>query len=71
MASPDPYSGRPDVPLLAGWDETPGAHGCTLVAARARSAARATLRLPIVKVFNPVFPPDENADNPLRWLQNR
>jgi peroxiredoxin len=25
----------------------------------------------IVKVFYPVFPPDENADDVLRWLQNR
>jgi peroxiredoxin len=24
-----PRSGRPDVPLLPGWDETPGARGCT------------------------------------------
>ena len=24
-----PRSGRPDRPLLAGWDETPGARGCT------------------------------------------
>ena len=24
-----PRSGRPGVPLLAGWDETPGARGCT------------------------------------------
>lgn len=25
----------------------------------------------IVKVFYPVFPPDENADDVLRWLQSR
>ena len=24
-----PRSGRPGVPMLAGWDETPGARGCT------------------------------------------
>jgi len=34
---------------------------CTLVAEDAR----------IVKVFYPVFPPDANAGEVLRWLQNR
>ncbi len=34
---------------------------CTLVAEDAR----------IVKVFYPVFPPDANAGDVLRWLQNR
>jgi peroxiredoxin len=115
-----PRSGKPGVPLLPGWDETPGARGCTVVAACARSASLrfprsqwrrhrqsrhlrrealrwerrlgAALGLPtfeiagltlykritlvsenarIVKVFYPVFPPDENADNVLRWLQTR
>jgi peroxiredoxin len=126
-----PRSGKPGVPLLPGWNETPGARGCTpqSCAFRDRSpdfgvpvaglsvqslddqcefAERnrmpfpiisdpelllgAALRLPtfeiagltlykritlvsenarIVKVFYPVFPPDENADNVLRWLQSR
>ena len=126
-----PRSGKPGVPLLPGWDETPGARGCTpqSCAFRDRFPAfgvpvaglsvqslddqrefaernrmpfpvisdpelllRAALRLPtfeiagltlykritlvsenarIVKVFYPVFPPDENADNVLRWLQSR
>jgi peroxiredoxin len=124
-----PRSGRPGVPMLAGWDETPGARGCTPQSCAFRDrfpdfgvpvaglsaqslddqvefAERngmpfpviadpewklgAALGLPtfeiagltlykritlvsenarIVKVFYPVFPPDENADNVLRWLR--
>jgi len=126
-----PRSGKPGVPLLPGWDETPGARGCTPQSCAFRDrfpefgvpvaglssqslddqlefAERnrmpfpvisdpelrlgAALGLPtfeiagltlykritlvsenarIVKVFYPVFPPDENADNVLRWLQSR
>jgi peroxiredoxin len=126
-----PRSGRPGVPLLSGWDETPGARGCTPqscafrdrfpqfgvpvaglsaqtlddqiefadrnrmpfpVIADPERRLGAALGLPtfeiagltlykritlvsenarIVKVFYPVFPPDENADDVLRWLQNR
>jgi peroxiredoxin len=126
-----PRSGRPGVPMLPGWDETPGARGCTPQSCAFRDrfpdfgvpvaglsaqtlddqlefAERnrmpfpviadpelqlgAALRLPtfeiagltlykritlvaegaqIVKVFYPVFPPDENADNVLRWLRSR
>jgi peroxiredoxin len=129
-----PRSGKPGQPLLPGWDETPGARGCTpqscafrdLHAELARAGARvaglsvqslddqrefaernhipfpvisdperslgAALDLPvfeiagltlykritlvaedarIVKVFYPVFPPDANAGEVLRWLQNR
>jgi peroxiredoxin len=124
-----PRSGRPGVPMLAGWDETPGARGCTPqscafrdrfpdfgvpvaglsaqslddqvefaernrmpfpVIADPERKLGAALGLPtfeiagltlykritlvsenarIVKVFYPVFPPDENADNVLRWLR--
>jgi peroxiredoxin len=129
-----PRSGKPGVPLPAGWDETPGARGCTpqscafrdLHDELARTGARvaglsvqslddqrefaarnhmpfpvvsdperrlgSALELPtfeiagltlykrctlvaedarIVKVFYPVFPPDANAGDVLRWLQNR
>jgi peroxiredoxin len=129
-----PRSGRPGQPLLPGWDETPGARGCTpqscafrdLHGELAKTGARvaglsaqnlddqlefaernampfpvvsdpglalgAALNLPtfqisgltlykrctlvaedarIVKVFYPVFPPDANAGDVLRWLQNR
>jgi peroxiredoxin len=126
-----PRSGRPGVPMLPGWDETPGARGCTPQSCAFRDrfpdfgvpvaglsaqtlddqlefAERnrmpfpviadpelqlgVPLRLPtfeiagltlykritlvaegaqIVKVFYPVFPPDENADNVLRWLRSR
>ena len=129
-----PRSGRPGVPSLPGWDETPGARGCTpqscgfrdahgeLRALGKRVAGLSTqsledqlefaerngmpfpviadpgrelgvaLELPtfeieghvlykrlavvaedgrIVKVFYPVFPPDENADDVLRWLRER
>jgi peroxiredoxin len=129
-----PRSGKPGVPLPAGWDETPGARGCTpqscafrdLHDELARTGARvaglsvqslddqrefaarnhmpfpvvsdperrlgSALGLPtfeiagltlykrctlvaedarIVKVFYPVFPPDANAGDVLRWLQNR
>ena len=126
-----PRSGRPGVPLLPGWDETPGARGCTPescafrdlypdlgvpvaglsaqsledqiefaernrmpfpVIADPERALGAALRLPtfeiagltlykrltlvaeagrIVKVFYPVFPPDANAGDVLRWLRNR
>jgi peroxiredoxin len=129
-----PRSGRPGVPLLPGWDETPGARGCTPQSCAFRDAhgdldalgvrvaglsaqtledqlefaernampfpviadperkLGAALRLPtfeiaglalykrltlvaedarIVKVFYPVFPPDANAGDVLRWLQAR
>jgi peroxiredoxin len=126
-----PRSGRPGIPMLPGWDETPGARGCTPQSCAFRDrfpdfgvpvgglsaqtlddqlefAERnrmpfpviadpelrlgAALGLPtfeiagltlykrvtlvseharIVKVFYPVFPPDENADNVLRWLRSR
>jgi peroxiredoxin len=126
-----PRSGRPGVPMLPGWDETPGARGCTPQSCAFRDiypelgvpvaglsaqalddqvefAERnrmpfpvvadpdrklgAALRLPtfeieghtlykritlvaqdarIVKVFYPVFPPDQNAGDVLRWLQQR
>jgi len=129
-----PRSGKPGQPMLPGWDETPGARGCTpqscafrdLHGDLAKLGARvaglsvqplvdqqefaernhmpfpvisdpdlalgAALSLPtfnisdltlykrctlvaedarIVKVFYPVFPPDANAGEVLRWLQNR
>jgi peroxiredoxin len=126
-----PRSGRPGVPPLPGWDETPGARGCTPqscafrdrypelavpvaglsaqtlddqlefaernrmpfpVIADPERRLGAALDLPtfeiggltlykritlvaerarIVKVFYPVFPPDANADDVLRWLQAR
>ena len=126
-----PRSGRPGVPLLPGWDETPGARGCTPQSCAFRDLYRdlgvpvaglsaqpledqvefaernrmpfpvvadperrlgAALGLPtfeiagltlykritlvsenarIVKVFYPVFPPDRNAGDVLRWLRNR
>ena len=126
-----PRSGRPDRPLLPGWDETPGARGCTPESCAFRDlypdlgvpvaglsaqplddqiefAERnrmpfpvvsdpehrlgAALGLPtfeiagltlykritlvsedarIVKVFYPVFPPDENAADVLAWLRSR
>jgi peroxiredoxin len=129
-----PRSGKPGEPMLPGWDETPGARGCTPESCAFRDlhdelaqlgvrvaglsvqslddqrefAERnrmpfpvvsdpdmrlgAELRLPtfeisglnlykritlvaedarIVKVFYPVFPPDANAGDVLRWLQNR
>jgi peroxiredoxin len=129
-----PRTGKPGVPLLPGWDETPGARGCTpqscafrdlhgeLSALGVRVAGLsaqslddqlefaernrmpfpvvadperrlgAALGLPtfqiaeltlyrrltlvaenarIVKVFYPVFPPDANAGDVLRWLQER
>jgi peroxiredoxin len=124
-----PRSGRPGMPMLPGWDETPGARGCTPQSCAFRDAypelgvpvaglsaqslddqlefaernrmpfpviadperrLGAALRLPefeiagltlyrritlvaqdarIVKVFYPVFPPDENAGDVLRWLR--
>jgi peroxiredoxin len=126
-----PRSGRPGVPMLPGWDETPGARGCTPescafrdlypelgvpvaglsaqtlddqlefaernrmpfpVIADPERKLGAALDLPlfeiagltlykritlvaqdarIVKVFYPVFPPDQNAGDVLRWLQSR
>jgi len=129
-----PRAGRPGRDLPPGWDETPGARGCTpqscafrdahsdLAALGVRVAGLsaqdlddqrefaernhmpfpvvadperrlgAALDLPtfeiagltlykrctlvaedarIVKVFYPVFPPDANAGDVLRWLQNR
>ena len=127
-----PRSGRPGEPSLPGWDETPGARGCTPQSCGFRDAhgelralgkrvaglstqsledqlefaerngmpfpvisdpgreLGATLSLPtfeieghvlykrlalvaesgrIVKVFYPVFPPDENAADVLDWLR--
>jgi peroxiredoxin len=129
-----PRSGRPGEPSLPGWDETPGARGCTPQSCGFRDAhgelralgkrvaglssqsladqlefaerngmpfpvisdpdreLGAALALPtfeieghvlykrlalvaeggrIVKVFYPVFPPDENAGDVLRWLRER
>ena len=129
-----PRSGRPGEPSLPGWDETPGARGCTPQSCGFRDAhgelralgkrvaglstqsledqlefaerngmpvpvisdpgreLGATLSQPtfeieghvlykrlalvaesgrIVKVFYPVFPPDENAGDVLRWLRER
>ena len=126
-----PRSGKPGVPLLEGWDETPGARGCTpqscafrdrfpdfgvpvaglsaqslddqlefaernrmpfpIVSDEGLELARflglptfevegSTLykrlalvaeRARIVKVFYPVFPPDANAGDVLRWLRER
>jgi peroxiredoxin len=126
-----PRAGRPGRDMLPGWDETPGARGCTPQSCAFRDlypelgvpvaglsaqtlddqeefAARnrmpfpviadpemrlgAALRLPtfeiagqtlykrltlvaqnarVVKVFYPVFPPDENAGRVLRWLRSR
>jgi peroxiredoxin len=129
-----PRTGKPGEPLLPGWDETPGARGCTpqscafrdlhgeLAALGVRVAGLsvqsvddqrefaernampfpvisdperklgAALGLPtfeiagltlyrritlvaedarIVKVFYPVFPPDANAGDVLRWLRDR
>lgn len=129
-----PRSGKPGQPLLPGWDETPGARGCTpqscafrdlhgelqqlgvrvaglsvqSLADQAEFAKRNHLPFPvlsdperrlgsaldlptfeiagltlykritlvaedarIVKVLYPVFPPDANAGDVLRWLQNR
>jgi peroxiredoxin len=129
-----PRSGKPNEPLLPGWDETPGARGCTPQSCAFRDlhgdlaglgvrvaglsaqslddqrefaernampfpivsdpdrALGATLDLPtfeiagltlykritlvaeaarIVKVFYPVFPPDANAGDVLKWLEQR
>jgi peroxiredoxin len=129
-----PRSGRPGVPMLPGWDETPGARGCTpqscafrdahgelqALGVRVAGLSAQTLddqqefaernrmpfpviadperrlgdaiRLPtfeiagltlykrltlvadggrVVKVFYPVFPPDANAGDVLRWLRER
>jgi peroxiredoxin len=126
-----PRSGRPGVPSLPGWDQTPGARGCTPqscafrdlypdlgvpvaglsaqtledqlefaerngmpfpVIADPERRLGAALDLPtfeidgltlykrltlvaeaarIVKVFYPVFPPDENAGEVLAYLQSR
>jgi peroxiredoxin len=126
-----PRSGRPGVPSLPGWDETPGARGCTpqscafrdlypdlgvpvaglsaqTLADQREFAERnrmpfpviadperrlgAALDLPtfeiagltlykrltlvaergrIVKVFYPVFPPDQNAGDVLAYLRSR
>jgi peroxiredoxin len=129
-----PRSGRPGEPMLPGWDEIPGARGCTPQSCGFRDHAAelaglgalvagisaqtlddqiefaqrndipypviadperklgAALRLPtfdvesltlykrmalvveacaIAKVFYPVFPPDRNAADVLRWLEDR
>jgi peroxiredoxin len=127
-----PRTGRPGRPLAAGWDQIPGARGCTPQSCAFRDAAAEfaalgvrvaglsaqplddqlefaernhmpypviadperllghALRLPtfevegatlykrltlvaeagrVAKVFYPVFPPDENAGDVLRWLR--
>jgi peroxiredoxin len=128
-----PMTGKPGIPLPDGWDEIPGARGCTpqscsfrdsyqeltdlgvqvfglsiqdteyqmeakdrlhlpfeLLSDRNLSFAT-TLKLPIltigerqfikrvtlisqdgriVKVFYPVFPPNQNADEVIKWLEN-
>jgi peroxiredoxin len=129
-----PRTGRPDQPMPPGWDDIPGARGCTPQSCAFRDAAAEfgelgvrvaglsaqtltdqrefaernrmpypviadpdrqlgeVLRLPtfeaagltlykrltlvaergeIVKVFYPVFPPDENAAEVLAWFRSR
>ncbi len=129
-----PRTGRPGQPSLAGWDEIPGARGCTPqscafrdhagelaalgasvvglsaqslddqvefaernrlpfpVASDSELRLASELRLPtfevegwtlyrrlalvaergrIAKVFYPVFPPDRNAPDVVRWLEER
>jgi len=128
-----PMTGRPDTPLPDGWDDIPGARGCTPQSCSFRDhyseiqtlnanvfglstqstnyqieakerlhlpfellsdahfTLRASLKLPtfeaagmelykritliardgiISKVFYPVFPPDENAEEVLSWLRS-
>jgi peroxiredoxin len=128
-----PMTGQPGIPLPDGWDEIPGARGCTPQSCAFRDHHQElnqlgvqvfglstqgseyqveaterlhlpfellsdcdlsfanTLKLPmfeigtqklikrltliaksgrIVKVFYPVFPPDQNADEVIDWLQN-
>ena len=127
-----PMTGRPNVALPSGWDEIPGARGCTPQACRFRDLhdqikthatlyglssqdtnyqqeAKSRLHLPfdllsddefllkdklslptftvegverykritliinaktIEKVFYPVFPPDQNAEDVLSWLMS-
>ncbi|MEM7195125.1 MAG: peroxiredoxin [Pseudomonadota bacterium] len=129
-----PMTGRPGVPLPDGWDEIPGARGCTPQSCSFRDHYRElqslqtyvfglstqtsdyqaeardrlhlpfellsdtelklkqTLKLPtffadnrelykratlilrdgiVVKVFYPIFPPGENAESVLSWLQEQ
>ena len=128
-----PMTGRPDTPLPDGWDEIPGARGCTPQSCSFRDhhselkslntqvfgistqstsdqleakerlhlpfdllsdsslALKGSLQLPtfkaagmelykritlivrdgvIIKTFYPVFPPSENAEEVLSWLQS-
>ena len=103
-----PMIGRPDSPPMVGWNEIPGARGCTPQSLEDQKEAVRRLHLPfellsdskfelvnslrlptfeynslrlvkrltlvvengvICKVFYPVFPPNENADNVIAWLR--
>jgi peroxiredoxin len=46
-----PRSGRPGVPLLPGWDETPGARGCTPQSCGFRDHFAALKTLGVAQVF--------------------
>ena len=60
-----PMTGQPDVALPDGWDDIPGARGCTT------EACDFVIRDNAVEhVFYPIFPPNEHAREVLHWLRD-
>jgi Redoxin len=67
-----PRSGRPGVENPEGWDLIPGARGCTPQSCSFRDHFGELKSLGVEHVFfYPIFPPDQNAGEVLRWLAAR
>jgi hypothetical protein len=56
-----PMTGQPDKPLPDNWDNIPGAKRITLILSDNK----------ILKYFYPVFPPDENVNEVIKFLVNK
>jgi hypothetical protein len=66
-------TGRPGQELPPGWDDIPGARGCTPQACSFRDhhadiAAHGARAGVIEHVIYPVFPPGSDAEEVVRWL---
>jgi peroxiredoxin len=63
-----PLTGRPGHDLPAGWDDIPGARGCTTEACDFRDDVIEDGM--IEHAFYPIFPPNQHAREVLSWLRS-